>query len=217
MRKTKKPAMGATAQLLTDELRRAILRGQYRAGEVLRQEQIAAAFGVSRIPLREALLNLEAQRLVEIHPNRGAYVCALSRAEADEIYEMRLALEPLALRRALPHLGEREFLHAAGLLNDIDHATDPARWADLNWAFHGTLYQACSLPRLMSTLEQLHATETRYFVVLDTIVRFRAQSQKDHRELLRICRSGNATRACACLIRQLNASRKKLLGGLSIA
>jgi DNA-binding GntR family transcriptional regulator len=216
MRGAKKPAMGATAQLLTDELRRAILQGRYKAGEPLRQEQIAAAFGVSRIPLREALLNLEAQRLIEIHPNRGAFVSALTRQEADEIYVMRLVMEPEALRRALPGLDERDFLRAAGLLGEIDYASDPARWAELNWAFHAALYRACGLPRLMAALEQLHAAEARYFTVLDAITRFRAQSQKDHRELLRICRAGNAIRACACLVRQLNASRKKLLAALPL-
>lgn len=207
--------MGTTANVVADELKKAILQGRYKGGEALRQEEIAAEYGISRIPLREALLSLEGQGLVVIHPNRGAYVSSMSLDEAREIYVMRIALESAALAQSVPLMTEADLVRAAGLLNEIDHTTDAARWAELNWEFHATLYQPAGLSRLMATLETLHSNEMRYFSVLDGIARFREQSQKDHRELLRICRSRDVARAVDCLTRQLQISQRKLLKALS--
>ncbi|HEV3088943.1 MAG TPA: GntR family transcriptional regulator [Candidatus Elarobacter sp.] len=85
---------------LVDDLREAILTGRYRPGERLVQDELAEAFGVSRIPLREALRRLEGEGLVLISPNRGAIVRPLGPKDVVDLYDVRLALESLALRRA---------------------------------------------------------------------------------------------------------------------
>ena len=72
-----------------EELRRRILDGEFPEGFQLRQDALAAEFGISRIPIREALFQLEAEGLVIIHPHRGAIVSALSAAEVGEIYALR--------------------------------------------------------------------------------------------------------------------------------
>ncbi|MFN2459782.1 MAG: GntR family transcriptional regulator [Candidatus Velthaea sp.] len=83
-----------------DALRDAILTGRYAPGEHLVQEELAAAFGISRIPLREALRRLEGEGLVVMSPNRGAVVRPLILKDVVDLYDLRLALESLALRRA---------------------------------------------------------------------------------------------------------------------
>src|SRR5437763_14723371 len=82
-----------TPDLIAETLRDEILRGAIPPGEALRQEELAERFGVSRLPVRDALLRLEAQGLVHVYPNRGAFVISLSADEVREVYEMRILLE----------------------------------------------------------------------------------------------------------------------------
>ncbi|HZX69006.1 MAG TPA: GntR family transcriptional regulator, partial [Candidatus Elarobacter sp.] len=88
------------SETLVEELREAILTGRYAPGARLVQDDLAEAFGVSRIPLREALRRLEGEGLVLISPNRGAVVRTLAPKDVVDLYDLRLALESLALRRA---------------------------------------------------------------------------------------------------------------------
>jgi DNA-binding GntR family transcriptional regulator len=96
---------------IADRLRDKILRGHFRAGEQLRQQAIAAEFEVSRIPVREAFRQLEAEGLITINDHRGAVVSALSPDEIQELFDIRAALECAALRQAVPRLTE-EYLRS---------------------------------------------------------------------------------------------------------
>ena len=101
-------------------LRAAILSGRLAGGTPLRQEDLAAAFGVSRMPVREALRQLEAQALLDFVPHKGAVVTEISAADAADTYAIRMALEPAALTLSIPHLTEVEFGRATDLLHDMD-------------------------------------------------------------------------------------------------
>ena len=94
----------STAEMIASALRLDILKGVLTGKTPLRQDEIALRFGVSKIPVREALFQLKAEGLVAFYPNRGAFVSELSAAEADEIYVMRIALETAALARSIPRL-----------------------------------------------------------------------------------------------------------------
>src|SRR5262245_8699029 len=91
---------------IADSLRSAIVSGALPAGSALNQDRIAAEYGVSHIPVREAVRRLQAEGLVTYLPRRGAFVTELSAAEYLEIMEMREALETLALRKAIHSAGE---------------------------------------------------------------------------------------------------------------
>src|SRR3954453_11705892 len=93
-----------TPDLIAESLRDEILRGGIPPGQPLRQEELAERFGVSRLPVRDALMRLETQGLVHVYPNRGAFVISLSGDEVREIYEMRLLLEGDILERAVPRM-----------------------------------------------------------------------------------------------------------------
>ena len=95
-------------------LRRAILAGEFAPGSQLRQDELAQRFGTSRIPVREALRQLEAEGLVSILPNRGATVSSLSLDEVLELMEIRIALECRALRMAIPNMVDTDLDFALG-------------------------------------------------------------------------------------------------------
>src|SRR5437867_2745232 len=94
-------------QILRAKLRDAILGGRHEPGERLAISAIARRYGVSAIPVREALRGLEAEGIVEFSPNRGAVVRKLSQAELLETFLLRTTLEILAIRHAIPNLTDR--------------------------------------------------------------------------------------------------------------
>lgn len=201
---------GSTAESISNTIRDMILVGELVGGEPLRQEALAAKLQISRIPLREALLILEGEGLVKLNLNRTATVSALNASEAAELYVMREALELAALREALPKLTRFDLMRAENALNMIDHVVSPAEWSALNWEFHAALYAPCNMPRLMQQMEQLHHNAARYFGALEQ-AKYRARSQKDHRDLLRACKQGEAVRALTLLAAQLAQSKRTLI------
>jgi DNA-binding GntR family transcriptional regulator len=177
-------APGNAPEMITDALRAAILQGRYRSGAPLRQDHIATEFGTSKIPVREALVQLRAEGLITFSPNRGAVVSELSADEVDEIYAMRTALETQALARAIPNLRAADLIRAQGVLEIIDAEDDQARWSELNWEFHATLYQAARMPRLLGTIEVLHNNVARYLVIYLDSLEAQPASQREHWDIL---------------------------------
>src|SRR5919202_169118 len=105
-----------------DALRERILHGTYPEGEPLRQDALAEELGVSRIPVREALRQLEAEGLVTFNPHRGAVVSTLSLGEIDELFELRAEIELNLLRRALPKVGAEDLARATEILDTYETA-----------------------------------------------------------------------------------------------
>jgi DNA-binding GntR family transcriptional regulator len=132
-------------------LRDKILRGQFREGEQLRQHAIAEEFAVSRIPLREAFRQLEAEGLIKIIDHRGAVVATLTPDEIEELFEIRAALESVTLRRAVPMLTDDDLELAEKVLRKYEQAlndeSDFDVWGELHWQFHSTLYAAARRTR----------------------------------------------------------------------
>jgi DNA-binding GntR family transcriptional regulator len=200
-----------TNQTIADALRGDILRGKLQGGHPLKQDEIAAQFGVSKIPVREALVQLKVEGLVNFYPNRGAFVSELSAAEADEIYVMRIALEKEILARSIPHLTVAHFKHADELLSAIDREENIAKWGDLNWEFHATLYSTAKLPRVMETIRTLHTNIARYLVLYLAGMDYQEKSQREHRALLRACRAGEVEKAQDILEEHLRSASVHLV------
>jgi len=205
------PSPIITNQSIADALRVEILRGKLQGGQPLKQDEIAAQFGVSKIPVREALVQLQAERLVNFYPNRGAFVSELSAAEADEIYVMRIALEKEILARAIPHLTVSHFKQAGEILSAIDHEDNIAKWGELNWEFHATLYSPARLPRVMETLRTLHTNIARYLVLYLAGMDYQKKSQREHRALLQACRAGEVEKAIDILDGHLRSASTHLI------
>ncbi|MBD2464217.1 GntR family transcriptional regulator [Oscillatoria sp. FACHB-1407] len=201
----------STPELIANALRQAITLGIFEEGQSLRQDEIASKFGVSRIPVREALRQLEVEGLVTFHPNRGATVTTLSPTEVQEIFEIRVALETTALRLAIPHLQEADLQQADAILAATDEASDVARWADLNWQFHETLYAPARRPRLMTLIKTLHINGDRYVRLQLAHNNYLEFSQKEHYQLLAACRQQNPDEAIAILQHHITTGGDRLV------
>src|SRR6266566_6571488 len=101
---------------VADKLRDQIIRGEIPEGAQLRQDAIATQFQVSRIPVREALRQLDAEGLIAIVPNRGAIVPTLSPDDIEELFSIRALLEPEVLKLSIPHLTQEDFAEAQAIL-----------------------------------------------------------------------------------------------------
>lgn len=152
-------------QWVDGRLRQAILSGELAPGAKIRPAELAAQFGVSPTPLREALLQLEADGLVESIPHRGRRVTPLSRDSLNELYEMRLLLEPLALRKSMAALErvDKERVKAAhAAMNAVAGSDDLVLHERLHREFHRVLFEACGSSWLLSFTDTLSVHSARY-------------------------------------------------------
>lgn len=185
-----------TQNLITDSLRIAILRGLLETGQPLKQDTIAAQFGVSKIPIREALKQLEGEGLVTFRPHRSAIVSQLSYKEALEVGEIRIALESLALKLALPNLTQDDLRQAEEIIDLADSdREDAGSFDELNWEFHKILLEPADRPRLVGAIKSLHTAFQRYVRVYASLMDLKPQAQRLHRQILDACKrkDSNAT------------------------
>ncbi|BAZ52770.1 GntR family transcriptional regulator [Nostoc sp. NIES-4103] len=204
----------STPDLIADALREAILRGIFEEGQSLRQDEIATQFGVSRIPVREALKHLEAEGLVTLHLNRGAMVSVLTAAEAQEICEIRSALEVKAMQLAIPKLNTSDLEKAAVVLEASDQTSDAGVLAKLNWEFHATLYASAKRPRLLTMIKNLHVNIDRYVRLQMAQMDYQERSQKEHYQLLDACRQQDTKAAVRLLKRHIDTAGEQLVAYL---
>ncbi|MDQ1079318.1 GntR family transcriptional regulator [Pseudoroseomonas cervicalis] len=180
-------------------LKAAILEGRLPGGTALRQEELAARFGVSRMPVREALRQLEAQALVDVLPHRGAVVTEISARDAADGYAIRRALEPAALRLSIPHLTAADLAEAAQLIAAMDSEADAALLGQLNRRFHMALYRAAGHARMLAMVEQELAGFDRYLRFHLAAQGREHMAQHDHRAMLEAAAAGDAASAVAVL------------------
>ncbi|NJM73473.1 MAG: GntR family transcriptional regulator [Scytonema sp. RU_4_4] len=201
----------STPDLIADALREAIVRGIFQEGQSLRQDEIATQFGVSRIPVREALRQLEAEGLVTLHLNRGATVSALSPREAQEIFEIRSALEVKAIQLAIPKLTASDLEKATVILEKTDQTTDAGMLAKLNWEFHETLYETAERPRLLTLIKTLHLNVDRYVRFQMSQMDYLERSQKEHYQLLQACQQHDTKAAVRLLKKHIDTAGEQLV------
>jgi DNA-binding GntR family transcriptional regulator len=197
--------------LVRDQLRQAIYAGKFQPGEQLRQEELADRFGTSRIPVREALRQLEAEGLVTLHPNRGAVVAELSLQEVLEMLDIRIALECRALYLAVPNMIDSDFETATKILKSYDKEPRPQKWGEMNWRFHETLYLPCNRPKLIAMIEANYGHVSRFIRTQVSIASGKEKPQKDHYEILAACHAGDARKATALLEQHITHTQKSLM------
>ncbi|MGR9459403.1 GntR family transcriptional regulator (plasmid) [Rhizobium leguminosarum] len=197
-------------EVVRDGLREAILAGKYTEGQQLRQDELAEHFGTSRIPVREALRQLESEGLIELHANKGAIVKGISIEDVLELLDIRIALECRALKLAIPNMAIEDLEVAEQILAAYDEASDPATWGEMNWRFHWTLYSPCSRPKLLSMIEANYGHVNRFTRRQVSMATGKARPQQDHVELLGLCRNGEEERAVALLEKHIERTQKSL-------
>jgi DNA-binding GntR family transcriptional regulator len=186
-------------ETIAESLRAAIHSGVLAAGTQLRQDHIAEEHGVSHIPVREALRRLESEGLVTYYPRRGAFVAQISATDAAEITEMRVALEALALRRAIQRATAEDRAAAEVAVRRAEASSDLSEWSALNWEFHRALYGPCSLPRLLETIEGLWRNVDRYIRVVWQVSDYAHRPHQEHRQILAAYRPESAERCVALM------------------
>lgn len=199
------------AEQVAGILREAIANGSLKAGTALRQDELAARFGFSRMPIRDALRQLEVEGIISIHPTRGAFVAEIDCTEIRDIYAVREILEVAALRLSCANLTDRTLSEAASVLDQIDVEPDVGRWGTLNRVFHVALYSACGNARLLSLIEAQHNAGDRYVRIVLSNAGYRAESQSEHRKLLAACRKRDVERAVILLTKHLREGSETLV------
>jgi DNA-binding GntR family transcriptional regulator len=210
-----KPRLGhrTLSAAIVEQLRRDILDGTHAAGDQLRQDALAASFQVSRIPVREALFQLEAEGLVLIEPHKGAIVSAFSLEEIDDVFDLRALLEPRMLAQSAPLLTPEDYaeisaLHAA--FAGAIAAQDVAQWGQLNARFHLALYRRARQPRTQAIVSSLLQTSDRFTRLQMNRAPAFTRAEKEHRQLLRLCREGKTPKACDYLVAHIEKVRQDL-------
>lgn len=193
-----------------------IITGQLRPGERVGQDALAAEFGASHVPVREAFRRVEARGLLVSEPRKGVRVSSLDEASIVEITRMRGALESLALRHAMAAMSAGDLARAQAAIEAGDKSRDMRDWEAANRAFHEALYRPCAMPRLLATIDMLHESRTRYMHVTASCVAWDPGSQREHLELLDAVRQGEVERACRLLEAHIEDAGEILVRGLAI-
>ncbi|HEX9213727.1 MAG TPA: GntR family transcriptional regulator [Bradyrhizobium sp.] len=208
---------GSTPDAVREALRRAISAGEMAPGFQLRQDELAERFGTSRIPVREALRQLEAEGFVTFLPNRGAVVSDLSIDEVIELLEIRIALECHALRLAIPAMGDIDLDDAKEILRSYDEEPDPEKWGAFNWRFHKALYAPCNRPRLLAMIEANYGHVGRFTRALVSRATGKDRPQSEHYQLLEFCRGGEVEKAVRLLREHIVQTQKTLRSAQRLA
>jgi DNA-binding GntR family transcriptional regulator len=196
--------------MVYEVLRESILKGVFQPGERLRQDRLAGAIGVSRIPVRSALRQLESDGLITSHPYRGAVVNTLTVDEMREIYELRVLLETHALRKALGAMTVERLETLETLARELNEIADGEEFLAWRMDFFRELYGGAEQPRLVGIIERLRAEAGRYW--LERRVDYvRGPGQRDHMQVLEFLRRGDTERAVDWLQEHLNTLRDELV------
>ena len=186
--------------LLVEQIRREIILGQLPPGTKLRLGDLAQKFNVSTQPIREALSDLEAEGLVQVMPRRGSIVTTLTPDEVVDIYETRATLEAMATRLAVPLLTDETLQILTQIVDDMEtHFGNVAEMVDLNTQFHRHLCFASQRTHLCDIIFSLRNRTSHYVHAFIHMVEQEDDMHKrdEHREILALCRTGNADGAAA--------------------
>jgi len=199
------------ARQVANVLRRRIFSGEIPEGQYIRQEAIAQELGVSRLPVREALVLLETQGLVLNVKYKGALVTSLSPGEIQEIYALRVLLESFLLEHAFAHMDDAVFARAEAIIERSSRVKSSEEWAELNWQFHKTLYEPARLDLTLKTLEQVLGRSDRYFRLQRTVSRqLRTATDKQHRQVVALLREGRRNEALSAMREHIEWNAKDL-------
>jgi len=142
------------SEKIATEIRSAVLSGEMRPGMRIRQELLAAHFGASRIPVREALKQLENEGLVVLAPNRGAWIADVNSDESIEVYKIREAVEPLAIFESVPNLTDADIHFLDATVRDLESVTTLEGYIQLDREFHLRTYSRARMPQLLAMVER---------------------------------------------------------------
>jgi DNA-binding GntR family transcriptional regulator len=196
--------------MVYEVLRESIMTGVFAPGERLRQDKLAEAIGVSRIPVRSALMQLESEGLITLNPYRGAAVNRLTVDEMREIYEIRSLLEAQALRKAVNAMTPKRLARLEELGRQLNEIKDGEEFLRQRNEFYRELYDEAEQPRIVGLIERLRAETGRYWLQrsVDYVSR---PGQRDHLDLLEFIKRGDTDGAVKRLQEHLQRVSDELI------
>ncbi|WP_050477142.1 phosphonate utilization associated transcriptional regulator [Herbaspirillum rhizosphaerae] len=199
--------------IIQDEMEKLILRGEIDVGGRLNESELAQRFGISRGPIREAFRGLEESGLVRQEKNRGAFVREISIEEADEIYDLREAMEDLIGRKLAQHISEEQL---AELRRQVEHmeeiaaSKDAALYHPLNLQFHDTLASFTGNGKLLAVYRKLTKELLLFRLRGLSAGGGMAVSSQEHRDIVDAIAARDGEKAGATLRRHAELSRARM-------
>jgi len=196
-------------QKATSVIRDWILAGDLEPGAKLSQHRLATELGMSRIPVRDALRSLAAEGLVTVTANTAAVVAELSPVDLQELYEIRISLEPRLGRLAIPNLTHDDFVAMEELLDRMTATEDTDDWLPLNNRFHEVMYTAADRSRSLGIIRVVRRQTDRYTAVY--IELNHDVVDVEHRMILEAARQQNPMRLEALITAHISSSYEEML------
>jgi DNA-binding GntR family transcriptional regulator len=196
-------------------LRDAILRGDLKPGEKLDQSGIAKRLRVSRTPVRNALLILSNEGLVEMAPHLGAVVSEISAEEVEEIYFLRGILEGVAARLGAERMTDEQIASLRALLDKMNASSDLDEWLRLNTRFHYLVYEQADMPRLLALIDSIHDITLPYSRRYIESEEHMQAARAGHEKVFRACEMRDGKLAQEATQRHLEVVCKGVLGSCS--
>jgi DNA-binding GntR family transcriptional regulator len=188
-------------------LRSAILAGTLTGGTRLVQTKLAADLNLSTTPLREALRDLAMEGLVVFDPHRGAVVRALDIDEVREIYELRITLEPIMVRRIAERITDAQLDEAEELAARMQAETNLSAWVDLNRGFHAIFSEPDNKSKLAGILATLRDSASAYVSLsLEARPQQVPEANDEHAELIRLYRKRDTEGVARLTLRHLRST-----------
>lgn len=200
------------AEDVADHLRDAILTGQLRPGTRIDQDAVAEQLGVSRLPVREALIALDQEGLIRTIPRRGSYVQQLQRDDIADHYQLFGRVAGLAAARAVVRIDAKQLAELEAVHAQMATATDPREHERLNFEFHRIVNQAAGSRRISSVLKLLsRSLPSHYF---EFIPEWPDRAEAQHGEILDAFRRRDPAAAQVAMEQHLNESARYAIAAL---
>lgn len=201
---------------VADAIRQRILSGEYEANLQLRQEHLANEFGVSRIPVREALHQLHSEGFVTLVSHKGAVVSSIELDEILELYELRARIETWLLAHAIPKMNDADLELARERAKQHEERGREGEYSNqLNWDFHLALYSPSGRKATIELVGRIHQQLERYTRMMVSLTEIQAQSDRDHWQLIELCEAKDTLRAVNVLELHIITAGKYLVDRLN--
>lgn len=201
------------ADYVADGLREAILSGSLQDGAVLNQTAIAERFGVSRVPVREAMRQLQAEGLIETEAHHVAVVRGLSLDRIGELYDYRGLIEGYLTLRAVPKISDQDIARLRQIEREMRTIDDHNQWLDGNATLHDLLLSAAGDETGLELVRQLRSRAERYVRMWSggSGIHRVVDTGREHRELIDLVASRDAEAAREAVERHIRHTREQVV------
>ena len=190
-------------------IREAIIKGDFQPGERLIQDELAKSLGVSRMPIREAIKQLEAEGYVTLEPHKGAIVREFSVKEIEEIYFLRSKFEPLVVKESLKFINTNIIQQLENLIEEMNQTKEVSKFIELNIVFHNLLIKDCPWEKLNSFIKNLWTgfPQQTPHLLPDQI----EVSKQEHKAMIEAIKVGNDQLVCEIMERHIIRAGNQVL------